>query len=476
MLKFHGHVFTDSARCSCCVGDKQVAVLDPTATGKLRAKFRMSMGHKWNTLRELLKMMINKQDLLSLKSGGLMNVNAPGITHAGSKIDIFQRWFDLALDNAVLQKDGSWMRPFLNEAYSIGTSFGQRQANTIKTHILAGHRSEALQALARVELQGVMEAVSQQSIRVVANGLLTNMAPMAITRQVLNVIETVGRNRSNAMIELLVIRAHAEASLDIYEAAGIATVGLIPESRAQAKVVTDAQTQPKAKTKTKDAKRSGPGSRSRAATPSKSTINRIRRAELNTAKRLGENVNVRTAGDDDVCPVCEAISEDGPYSINTARGLIPAHPHCRCSFIPADDARFAQDTLARGELYVNGYALGQASSGSSLSDAGGNPNRDPETGQFTTSQGSEHGTPITINGKEKKSTHLIVTKGETRVGEVKSTQGNAQTSVHQGARYASGRGEVERFRASGPNRPTTYHKSSKEAVAYLQKFHKDPST
>jgi hypothetical protein len=166
----------------------------------------------------------------------------------------------------------------------------------------------------------------------------------------LNVIETIGRNRTNAMIELLVVRAHAEASLDIYEAAGIATVGLLPESRAQAKVVTDAQAQPKTSRKTKDAKRSGPGSRSRAGVPSKSTIGRIRRAELNLARRLGENVNVRTAGDNDVCPVCEAISEEGPYSINTARGLIPAHPHCRCTFTPADDARFASDTLGASEL------------------------------------------------------------------------------------------------------------------------------
>jgi hypothetical protein len=351
MLKFHGHTFTDSARCQCCVGDKKVVVLDPTATGKLRGKFRMAMGQKWNQLRVLATSMIKDQDLLALNSGGLMNVNAPAITHAGSKLDIFQRWFDLALQNAVLQKDGSWMRPYLDQAYALGTTFGQRQANTIKNHMLAGHRSEALQTLARVELQGIIEAVSQQAVRVVANGLMTNARPMAITRQVLNVIETIGRNRSNAMIELLVIRAHAEASLDIYEAAGIATVGLLPESRAQAKVVTDAKAQPKTTDAKKNAKGTGPGSRtSKFKPPSQRTIQRIRAAELNTSRRLGENVNVRTAGDDDVCPVCEAISEDGPYSINTARGLIPAHPHCRCVFIPADDARFASDTLARGEL------------------------------------------------------------------------------------------------------------------------------
>jgi hypothetical protein len=172
---------------------------------------------------------------------------------------------------------------------------------------------------------------------------------MQITRQILNIIEKVGVVRANAMIELLVIRAHAEASLDIYEASGLKSVGLLPESRAQAKVVTDAQAKPQKATskKTKDARRTGPGSRvSRKQTPSARTIGRIRAAELNVARRLGENVNVRTAGDDDVCPVCEAISEEGPYSIDTARSLIPAHPHCRCVFVPADDARFARDTRA----------------------------------------------------------------------------------------------------------------------------------
>jgi hypothetical protein len=348
MLKFHGHVFTDSATCKCCTGDKRVVLVDPTNTGKLRAKFRALMGQRWNQLRVLTQLMVNKQDILALKSGGLMQVHAPAITGAGSKIDVFQRWFDLALQNAVLQKDGSWMRPLLNAAYGAGTSFGQQQAKTQLTHTLSGHREEALQSLARVELQGIIEAVSQQSIRVVSNGLLTSERPMAIARKIMNIIETVGRNRSNAMIELLVVRAHAEASLDIYEAAGIKAIGLLPESRAQAKVITDAQAQPKATRKTKDAKRTGPGSRSsRTEVPSRSTISRIRRAELNIARRLGENVNVRTAGDDDVCPICEAISEEGPYSIMRARSLIPAHPHCRCVFVPADDARFAQDT--RGE-------------------------------------------------------------------------------------------------------------------------------
>lgn len=346
-LKFHGHTFTDSALCKCCVGDKRAAVVDPTNTGKLRRKFRAAMRQRWNQMRVLTREMLKERDLLALKSGGLMQVHAPAITGAGSKIDVFQRWFDLALGNAVLQKDGSWMRLFLTEAYTVGTQFGQLQAKTQLSHQLAVHRQDALVTLARVELEGVIEAVSQQSVRAVAEALLVSANPMQVVRRVMNVIEKIGVSRSNAMIELLVVRAHAEASLDVYEVAGLKAVGLVPESRAQAKVVTDA----KAQQKTKDAKatktarrKTGPGSRSsREVVPSSRTISRIRAAELRVARALGENVNVRTAGDNDVCPVCERISEEGPYSINTARALIPAHPHCRCVFVPADDRRFARD-------------------------------------------------------------------------------------------------------------------------------------
>lgn len=342
-LKYHGHTFADSAICVCCDAAKKHVVVDPTNTGKLRSKFRAEMRRRWTQMRVLVTQMIKERDLLAIKSGGLMAVHNPGITHAGSKIDVFQRWFDMALGNAVLQGDGSWMRRYLQEAYTAGQQFGFAQAKSKQEHKLAGHHTEALIVLARVELQGVIEAVSQQGLRAVSEGLLGGAKPMAITRSVLNVIEKIGVTRSEAMIELLVVRAHAEASLDVYEAAGIVSVGLVPE--AKAKVVADATTQQKATTTAKDARKTGPGSRSpRNQTPSRRTIGRIRSAELNIARRLGEHVNVRTAGDDDVCPKCEAISEDGPYTINRARTLIPAHPRCRCVFTPAHDNRFAEDT------------------------------------------------------------------------------------------------------------------------------------
>jgi hypothetical protein len=69
----------------------------------------------------------------------------------------------------------------------------------------------------------------------------------------------------------------------------------------------------------------------------KLTAKKIAEAEKSNAKleKLGR-VRVITAEDDDVCVVCEAIADRGPYTINAARALIPAHPHCRCAFVPVD--------------------------------------------------------------------------------------------------------------------------------------------
>jgi SPP1 gp7 family putative phage head morphogenesis protein len=62
-------------------------------------------------------------------------------------------------------------------------------------------------------------------------------------------------------------------------------------------------------------------------------------ATLNGFNKAGiEGVNVlaefATAGDDKVCVRCSAL-EGKLFSIEEAEGLIPVHPNCRCTFIPA---------------------------------------------------------------------------------------------------------------------------------------------
>jgi hypothetical protein len=324
---------THAAGCACCRISDAAPRVDPTGTASLRRAWRTQLHLRWQRLIPAARLMIVEQDLLTLGAKGIFAPANPAIQSGATKIQMFQRWFDWALNAIVLEGDGSFMRKHIEDAYNEGLAFGRIQVRQPVQPRYAQDRIEALFALAVVELQGVIEATSQQSVRAVANGILHRFKPARIMQGIQSRVAAIGISRSDAMVEMLTVKAFNEGVLDVYEALNVKKVGLIPEFKAA--MLTDAR-----RVKVVTRRATGPGSRtSRTETPSRSTISRIKRAEKQI-ERLNR-VNVRTAGDDDVCKVCEAISEDGPYLIDTARSLIPAHPHCRCVFVPADDARFA---------------------------------------------------------------------------------------------------------------------------------------
>jgi 8-oxo-dGTP pyrophosphatase MutT (NUDIX family) len=172
-------------------------------------------------------------------------------------------------------------------------------------------RIPPLQTLCHVELQGIAEAVSQQAVRAYANGLLTRQTPGAIARSVQAIIDRVGVQRGHLLVSFICVRAHSAVTLDAFRAAGVPLVGVVAER------VGPSQQPPTHDGLTRDAKSK----------------------KLNKPKLI----EVLTAGDDDVCPTCEDIAEEGPYTLDEAELLIPAHPRCRCAFVPASDARFAHD-------------------------------------------------------------------------------------------------------------------------------------
>ncbi len=58
-------------------------------------------------------------------------------------------------------------------------------------------------------------------------------------------------------------------------------------------------------------------------------------AQLALAQATEPDVyKIRTAEDDRVCKICLAAAED-TYSLDEARGLLPLHPRCRCSWEPS---------------------------------------------------------------------------------------------------------------------------------------------
>lgn len=121
------------------------------------------------------------------------------------------------------------------------------------------------------DLEGVSEEMSVRMSRVLTDGLVQGQNPFEVAKA-MNEVTDLGLTRSLLISRTELIRAHAEGQLDAFERLGVT--------------------------------------------------------------ELGVEVEWSTAGDDRVCPECEAF-EGTIYSVEDAHGLIPAHPNCRCAFIPA---------------------------------------------------------------------------------------------------------------------------------------------
>jgi hypothetical protein len=203
----------------------------------------------------------------------------------------------------ILGNDGSWLLPYVRNATDQGAMHARtaKKDTNVSSEIAPADRTHILQALAIAELQGIIEAVSQQAVRALANGLMSKLTYSATARNVKQVLDTVGVRRSHMLVSFMTVKAFTAATLDGLRARGITRVGIVPERRPRPSVT--------------DAKGSKAGM-----------------------------VAVQTAEDKFVCDECQEIADDGPYYIDEAEALIPAHPNCRCLLVPADDEEYADLT------------------------------------------------------------------------------------------------------------------------------------
>lgn len=120
------------------------------------------------------------------------------------------------------------------------------------------------------ELQGITATMDRQISRVLAEGLAGGAGPADIARAINNRVDKIGITRARMLARTEVINAHADATLNTYVEAGLEGVDVV--------------------------------------------------AEWLTAN--------------DACPECVALEQEGPYSIEQARGMIPRHPNCKCAWAP----------------------------------------------------------------------------------------------------------------------------------------------
>jgi hypothetical protein len=281
---------------------------DPTFTFNLRRNYKSEVEFRWRKVRATVVDAVSRQDMLGTN---MLKPSAASMLSGGQdKIKLFQDWFDRLLAVAVLENDGNWLTPMVTSAYNRGIERAMMLSNSKALPPDRDTVIAALRQFAFVELQGIVEAVSQVAVRSVAEGLINERNKSVIVSGITDAVQNIGVVRSRAMVDTIIVKSFNVASLDQFAAAGLKNVGILSE------------TIPAAKPLLHDAKKK-----------KKSIIQKLLEEP--------EQVEVLTAGDDDVCPICEDISLGGPYFIDDAYDLIPAHPHCRCAFVPAEDRRFA---------------------------------------------------------------------------------------------------------------------------------------
>lgn len=300
-----------SSACNCSprkfVADAGPSRRDPTGTASIRKRFAADLDRRWSKVRRAILETVGQADAFGLGTTNQMQTAL--MMQTGGHTMAFKSWLEATLHRLVLDPG---VERYIHAGFDSGVRRAQRLVKK-STHVTFG---TAVSDVVREELQGIVAVVTQQSVRKFYDGKLQRHRSSVIARSIVERVRAIGVARSRALASFSVVRAHALGSIEVFREANVNSVGIIPEHLRRTQIG--------------DAKKKAPSGR---------TVRRIRQ-RTRKLERL-EQVEVLTAGDEDVCPECEDIASGGPYDINTALGLIPAHPNCRCAFVPAEDERFA---------------------------------------------------------------------------------------------------------------------------------------
>lgn len=262
---------------------------DPTKTTVLRRRFERDLVRRFRTIIELVKEGVVERDALKLNQP-MPVFDFPTSTR---KVAAFMQWLRRAQNQHILEifegtplesaAQRAWTTTYLRAAYAKGTQQAganvQAQGVDMSQPYIDAAFSRPIHADAagliytRVfsDLKGITEAMDTKISRALSQAMIEGKGMEATARAIVAEVDGIGITRARVLARTETIRAHATATLNMYTEIGAEGVTLLSE--------------------------------------------------------------FSTAGDDAVCPRCEAL-EGEEFTLENAQGVIPVHPNCRCAWLP----------------------------------------------------------------------------------------------------------------------------------------------
>lgn len=306
---------------------------DPTRSAGLRRQGRTIVTRKVHELHSQLRQTLQDHDVVGLRQKATLPAGFSMFVEGNSnRLERSDTMLNRVVEQS-LESPPDWLSGLIDRAVQRGLEQVGQELKTAIDGIDYGDVSRFHANAATIEVHGIAGETHRRVMRHVITALDRDNSPEALMREIRATLEKITKLRLNMLVNTSVVRAVNAGKLFGYGENGIEQVGIEPEwlpgSRMHShdsRVLHD---------------REPPKIGGREMISSR-TQQRRERAERKLEEAFAEKgVNVLTAGDDKVCDDCSDIAADGPYDLDAARGLIPAHPNCRCAFIPFGDKRFA---------------------------------------------------------------------------------------------------------------------------------------
>ena len=278
---------------------------DPTRTSLIRRRFQAEMMRRVKKLIAALREFLIEKDALGLKQKKLgFAILAEEAGHRefefrtdAEKLEAFNNWLKQQVEaNLLSPSPGTpagrpWLSEFIESAFKKGqlnAFLSSKQASLLEQEGVGSQTMESflrssfgqaeatskarlLATRAFEDLKGVTSTMSSQMNQILAQGIIDGTGPAEIAREMVEKIGSLTEKRALVIARTETIAAHAEGQLDAFENLGV--------------------------------------------------------------DELGVKAEWVTAGDDRVCPECHDM-EGKVFDVEEARGLIPLHPNCRCTWVP----------------------------------------------------------------------------------------------------------------------------------------------